>query len=237
MHPTIRVMALAIGLLTLADACGPGPGSVARAQEGSDLGKSARGGALVTAGAYQFEVFFYTTGLRVFPRDAKGAPLDASNLTGTATFYHPNSPQPWSDLGLPPATGEGWHGDGRVDSQDACRWGATTTPGGRTIPMKRLTILSAAAALALCAATDSPAYQAGAKSKKAAGSAAAEKAAKIEVVGLSVEKAPTASKPEDKAAGDSGMMMSGPTMRLGRFIQGIASSAAASGSGAIRSPT
>jgi hypothetical protein len=50
---------------------------------------------LATVGAYRFEVFFYRTGLRLFAQDARGAPLNASELTGTATFYHPNSPEPW----------------------------------------------------------------------------------------------------------------------------------------------
>jgi hypothetical protein len=84
---------------------------------------------------------------------------------------------------------------------------------------KRVAILAAAAAIACWAATDSRAYQAGAKSKKAAGSAAAGKAAKVEVVGLTVEKVATAPKAEAGAVGDGGMMVPGPTMRLGRFIQ------------------
>jgi hypothetical protein len=58
---------------------------------------------LATVGAYQFEIFFYTTGLRVFPWDAKRVALDASRLTGTATFYHPNSPEPWFARPLHPA--------------------------------------------------------------------------------------------------------------------------------------
>jgi hypothetical protein len=63
---------------------------------------------LATVGAYQFEVFFYTTGLRVFPQDAKGASLDGSKVTGTATFYHLNSPQPWFARPLHPvAVGAG----------------------------------------------------------------------------------------------------------------------------------
>lgn len=57
--------------------------------------RSARGGLLAKTQHSRYEVFFYATGLRVFPQDVAGAPLDASKLTGTATFYHPNSPQPW----------------------------------------------------------------------------------------------------------------------------------------------
>ena len=54
------------------------------------------GGGLVTkTGLYQFEVFFYRTGVRVFPQRPAGTPLPASRFAGTATFYHPNSPKPW----------------------------------------------------------------------------------------------------------------------------------------------
>jgi hypothetical protein len=67
----------------------------ARAQEGSGSVRSARGGALARTVRHQFEVFFYSTGLRVFPLDPAGGPIDVAKLTGTATFYHPNSPKPW----------------------------------------------------------------------------------------------------------------------------------------------
>jgi len=57
--------------------------------------KSARGGLLAKTQQHQYEVFFYGTGVRVFPQDNAGAALDASQFAGSATFYHPNSPQPW----------------------------------------------------------------------------------------------------------------------------------------------
>jgi hypothetical protein len=57
--------------------------------------KSARGGHLVKTGRHQYEVFFYRTGVRVFPQDNAGAAVNASHLAGNATFYHPNSPNPW----------------------------------------------------------------------------------------------------------------------------------------------
>ena len=57
--------------------------------------KTARGGLLATTPQHQFEVFFYPTGVRVFPRTTAGQPVDTSRATGTATFYHPNSPRPW----------------------------------------------------------------------------------------------------------------------------------------------
>ena len=57
--------------------------------------KSARGGFLVKSERQQYEVFFYRTGVRVFPQDNAGAALDASQLAGNTTFFHPNSPKPW----------------------------------------------------------------------------------------------------------------------------------------------
>jgi hypothetical protein len=57
--------------------------------------KTARGGLLVTTPQHQFEVFFFRTGVRVFPQTGAGQPVDITGATGTATFYHPNSPQPW----------------------------------------------------------------------------------------------------------------------------------------------
>jgi hypothetical protein len=44
---------------------------------------------------YHFEVVFAKDGLKVYPRSHEDKPVDASRLTGTATFYHPNSPKPW----------------------------------------------------------------------------------------------------------------------------------------------
>jgi hypothetical protein len=74
------------------------------AQQQTEATRTARGGALAKAGQQQFEVFFYPTGLRVFPLDSAGSPIDASNLTGTATFYHPNSPDPWFSRPIPGTT-------------------------------------------------------------------------------------------------------------------------------------
>ncbi|WP_406696961.1 hypothetical protein V5E97_38835 [Singulisphaera sp. Ch08] len=66
--------------------------------------KSARGGFLGKSERHQFEVFFYTQGIRIFPQDSTGKGLDATNLSAIATFYHPNSPSPWFDRRLQPAT-------------------------------------------------------------------------------------------------------------------------------------
>jgi len=89
MRPAGAFIALAMGIVEFVN-----PASVG-AQEDSKPALSARGGLLERSRHSQFEVFFYTTGLRVFPQDAAGVPLDAAKLTGTATFYHPNSPKPW----------------------------------------------------------------------------------------------------------------------------------------------
>ncbi len=79
----------------------------AGAQQPSESTRTARGGALAKAGQHQFEVFFYKTGIRVFPQDSAGSAIDATNLTGTATFYHPNSPDPWFSRALPNAPADG----------------------------------------------------------------------------------------------------------------------------------
>ena len=68
----------------------------ARAQDTTSQARSPRGGILASAEGHQFEVFFYPTGVRVFLLDASGHLVDASRLTGHATFYHPNAPNsPW----------------------------------------------------------------------------------------------------------------------------------------------
>jgi hypothetical protein len=74
-----------------------------RAQQEATPARSARGGTLARTAHYQFEVFSYTTGLRIFVTDPAGAAMSASALRGTATFYHPNSPRPWFARPLRPA--------------------------------------------------------------------------------------------------------------------------------------
>ena len=91
MCAAMKLGVLATGLLALV-----APGL--RGQERTTAtapGRTARGSLLAQAGHYQFEVYFFPTGVRVFPRDAAGQPIDVGGLSGTATFYHPNSPQPW----------------------------------------------------------------------------------------------------------------------------------------------
>jgi hypothetical protein len=84
--------------------CALGCVGLAVAQEPA---RSARGGALAKVGGYQFEVFFYPTGLRVFPTDAAGAAVDTSKISATITFYHPNSRDPWFSRPLVAPAGAG----------------------------------------------------------------------------------------------------------------------------------
>lgn len=93
MHPLSKVVALA-GLVVLPIAWTYNGIGVADAQE-QTVAKSQRGGLLAKTAKNQFEVFFYPTGVRVFPQDLTGTPVEVSRLTGTVTFYHPNSPKPW----------------------------------------------------------------------------------------------------------------------------------------------
>lgn len=65
--------------------------------------RSPRGGTLVRTQHYRFEVFGYPTGLRVFVSDKDGAAMNAAALSGTATFFHPNSPRPWFSRPLQPS--------------------------------------------------------------------------------------------------------------------------------------
>jgi hypothetical protein len=69
--------------------------------------KTERGGLLAQTDRYQFEVFFYPTGVRVFPSSRTGAPVDTEHLSGTASFYHPNSPNLWFSQPLRPVAGSG----------------------------------------------------------------------------------------------------------------------------------
>lgn len=95
-------MRRSLSLLALAGAslfCVWAVGRIA-AQEPSQVTRSARGGALFKSSKHQFEVFCYPTGLRVFVVASTGAPVNAAGLNGTATFYHPNSPNAWFERPL-----------------------------------------------------------------------------------------------------------------------------------------
>ncbi len=79
-----------------------GIGSVA-AQAEVSIPHSLRGGILATADRHQFEVFFYPSGVRVFPLDNAGRPINTASLAGSAIFYHPDAPgRPWFSRPLHP---------------------------------------------------------------------------------------------------------------------------------------
>jgi hypothetical protein len=103
MRATSKVVALMVVLGLGAIPFFVGLGGV-RAQDMTSPARSARGGTLTRSAHYQFEVFFYPTGVRVFEFDADGSPVTPSALSGTATFYYPNSPRPWFSRPLNPAS-------------------------------------------------------------------------------------------------------------------------------------
>jgi hypothetical protein len=65
------------------------------APESPPPARSTRGGSLAKTARHQFEVFFYKTGLRVFPKGVDGTAVDVARLTGTATFSLPGAPNPF----------------------------------------------------------------------------------------------------------------------------------------------
>lgn len=113
MRPFPKVAALA-GVFALAIAWSSGRFGLADAQEPT-VAKSARGGLLAKSAHNQFEVLFFPTGLRLFPLDSAGHGIDASKLTATATFYHPNSPKPWFTRPLSGATTSDRHASASID--------------------------------------------------------------------------------------------------------------------------
>jgi hypothetical protein len=70
------------------------------AHDGHEHGAPLHGGKVAMTKEYHFEVVFTKDGLNVFPRTHEDKPIDASRLSGTATFYHPNSPKPWFERKL-----------------------------------------------------------------------------------------------------------------------------------------
>ena len=75
----------------------------APADDGNKHGAPLHGGKVAMTKEYHFEVVFAKDGLMVYPRSHEDQPVDASRLTGTATFYHPSSPKPWFEQKLAPA--------------------------------------------------------------------------------------------------------------------------------------
>ena len=66
--------------------------SLTAAEAETKLSYSSRGGILVATAVHRFEVFFYPTGVRVFPLDAAANAVDASRLTASATVSYPGAP-------------------------------------------------------------------------------------------------------------------------------------------------
>jgi hypothetical protein len=97
MHQTWQksLSAVAVALIL-----GFGAVGLSRAQDGHKHGAPLHGGKVTMTKEYHFEAVFAKNGLKVFPRTHEDKPIDASRLTGTATFYHPNSPKPWFELKL-----------------------------------------------------------------------------------------------------------------------------------------
>ena len=93
MRSTLKTLAFA-GVLAF--------GGLTSADDGHKHGAPLHGGKVAMTEEYHFEVVFAKDGLKVYPRSHEDKPLDASRLTGTATFYHPNSPKPWFERKLAP---------------------------------------------------------------------------------------------------------------------------------------
>jgi hypothetical protein len=76
-------------------------------QQSRDSGASPHGGVVELSRHYQFEVVITTSGLKVYSSQRNGKPLDATKLSGKATFYHPSIPTPWFDRPLAAAAHSG----------------------------------------------------------------------------------------------------------------------------------
>jgi hypothetical protein len=83
--------------------------AAAVADEGQAEARPQHGGTVSSTKAHRFEVVFERGGLKVYPLTADGKPIETSGLSGTATFYHPNSPGPWfrRDLAIGTPSGGG----------------------------------------------------------------------------------------------------------------------------------
>lgn len=101
MHRALKAVPIAVILLLGGLACHV-LGTRAGAVDGAPPARGARGGLLAKTQQHQFEVFFYPAGLQIFPQDSAGKPLDTTNISALAIFYHPNSPSPWFDRPLRP---------------------------------------------------------------------------------------------------------------------------------------
>ncbi len=114
MHVKSKLVALILAVL-LETYFPFGHGLSGQLEQANVTTASARGGALVRSASYQFEVFCYKTGLRIFVFDPAGSAISASLLKGTVDFYHPNSPRPWFTRPLHPAPAQPGHPSESLD--------------------------------------------------------------------------------------------------------------------------
>jgi hypothetical protein len=92
---TVSKFAVLAGLVGLASVSGFVRSGLAADQAEPATARSARGGLIAKSGQHRFEVFFFPTGVRVYPQGPAGESVDVSRMAATATFYHPNTPRPW----------------------------------------------------------------------------------------------------------------------------------------------
>ncbi len=92
MRPVLKNTVIAGVVLSSLFGLGLGRARVACAEGETKVSHSRRGGLLLAAEGYKFEVFFYPTGVRVFPLDAAGKALDTSGLTASAAVSYPGAP-------------------------------------------------------------------------------------------------------------------------------------------------
>ncbi len=89
-----------LATLGLVLALGLGFAVASRAQDDKTKAAGPHGGALERTQHYRFEIVCTTAGIEVYPYGMDGKPLDTTKMSGTATFYHPNSPKAWFDRPL-----------------------------------------------------------------------------------------------------------------------------------------
>jgi len=87
-------------IISTLGACLVAATGLALADDAHKHGASLHGGKVAMTKEYHFEVVFAKDGLKVYPRSHEDKPVDASRLTGTATFYLPNTPKAWFDRKL-----------------------------------------------------------------------------------------------------------------------------------------
>ena len=90
MRSVLKTIVILGGLLT--SLFGLDRARLVGAEQETKVSHSRRGGILVAAEGHRFEVFFYPTGVRVFPLDAAGNAVDTSRLTASVTVSYPGAP-------------------------------------------------------------------------------------------------------------------------------------------------